>query len=115
MRNEYDYILAESDSKLLVDCVNDITFTPWRIHDEVHELKGHMETTGFILSHCYREANKVADLLASLGYDNTNDVVYETFAYLPTRVKGLMNLDRWEMTNFRTMKKKRDELIWEPP
>ncbi|KAH0737521.1 hypothetical protein KY290_036226 [Solanum tuberosum] len=60
---------SESDSKLLVDCVNDINFTPWRIYDEVKELKAHMETTDFILSHFYKEANKVADLLTSLSYD----------------------------------------------
>uniref|UniRef100_M1DFI8 RNase H family protein n=1 Tax=Solanum tuberosum TaxID=4113 RepID=M1DFI8_SOLTU len=115
VRNEYDYTLAESDSKVLVDCVNDINSIPWRIYDEVRELKAHMETTGFILSHCYREANKVADHLASLSYDNPNDMAYDVFAELPTRVKGLMNMDRWEMTNFRTMKKKRNDLIWEPP
>jgi len=95
--------------------VNDINFTPWRIHDEVKELKAHMETTDFILSHCYREANKVADLLVSLGYDNGNNKTYKSFAYLPTRVKGLMNMDRWEMTNFRTIKKKRNNLILDPP
>ncbi|KAK6776221.1 hypothetical protein RDI58_027222 [Solanum bulbocastanum] len=80
VRNEYDYILAESESKLFVDCVNYINFIPWRIHDEVKQLKAHMETTSFILSHYYIEANKVADLLTSLSY----------------------NMDRWEMTNFRT-------------
>ncbi|KAG5592297.1 hypothetical protein H5410_042811 [Solanum commersonii] len=74
-----------------------------------------METNGFILSHCYREVNKVVDLLASLSYDNPNNMVYDAFGELPTRVKGLMNMDRWEMTNFRTMKKKRNDLIWEPP
>lgn len=92
--------------------MNDINFTPWRIHDKVKELKG---TTGFILSHCYREANKVADLLASLGYDNGNNKTYESFVDLPTRVKGLMSMDRCEMTNFRTMKKKSNELVWDPP
>lgn len=91
--NKYEFILAESDSRLLVNCVNDLIITPWRIHDEGKELKDHMENTGFILNH-YREANKVADAPASMSSSNPGNTLYEDFVDLPAGVKGLMTMDR---------------------
>lgn len=96
--NGYEFILAESDSKLLVDCVNDLSIIPWRIQDEVKELKDHMENTVFILNLCYREANKVADALASMSFLNPCNNLYKDFAFLPFGVKGLMTMDKWGQT-----------------
>ncbi|KAG5599739.1 hypothetical protein H5410_031109 [Solanum commersonii] len=43
INNEYEFILAESDSKLLVNCVNGQNSTPWKMQKEVEELKAYME------------------------------------------------------------------------
>ncbi|KAH0698662.1 hypothetical protein KY284_012877 [Solanum tuberosum] len=115
INNEYEFILVESDSKLLVNCVNDQNSTPWKMQKEVEELKAHMENTSYILRHCYREANKVADKLASLCHTNQHSTMFTTFAELPRRIKGLMTMDRWNMINFRTIRKKKIEIIWDPP
>jgi len=111
INNEYEFILAESDSKLLVNCVNDQNSTPWKMQKEVEELKAHMENTSYILRHCYREANKVADKLASLCHTNQQSTMFTTFAELPRRIKGLMTMDRWNMANFRTIRKNKIEII----
>lgn len=114
INNGYEFILAESDSKLLVECVNDLSSTPWRIQKEVKELKESMIDTGFILKHCYRETNKVADKLASLSHVDPQCKLYEVFADLPSEVKGLMTIDKWNMPAFRTFERK-EELTWDPP
>ncbi|KAH0698186.1 hypothetical protein KY290_014401 [Solanum tuberosum] len=98
--NGHEFILAESDSRLLVDCVNNSSVTPWRILEEVNELKNHMETTGFILNHCF---------------SSPGNILYEYFEELPAKVKGLMTMDRWGVTSFRTRQKKKQDLIWDPP
>ncbi|KAH0661548.1 hypothetical protein KY284_026479 [Solanum tuberosum] len=102
---------TKSDSKLLVNCVNDQNSTPWKMQKEVEELKAHMENTCYILRHCYREANKVADKLASLYHTNQQSTMFTTFAELPRRIKGLMTMDRWNMANFRTIRKNKIEII----
>ncbi|KAH0722875.1 hypothetical protein KY289_005919 [Solanum tuberosum] len=92
--NGYDIILTESNSKLLVECVNDLNQTPWRILKEVSNLKVQMENIGFILQHCYREANKVADNLVSLSFVEPHNQTYEAFVDLPAEARGLMTMDR---------------------
>ena len=46
-----------------------------------------IETASFILNQYYRETNKVADHLATLSYENPNDMAYDVFVELPSRVK----------------------------
>ncbi|XP_059301777.1 uncharacterized protein LOC132053678 [Lycium ferocissimum] len=73
IQNAYEYIIAESDSKILVDSVNEAISIPWRMIKEVEELRQYIEQTDFIMQHCYREGNKVADKLAALSHGNTNN------------------------------------------
>ncbi|PHT42837.1 hypothetical protein CQW23_16862 [Capsicum baccatum] len=107
--NRYDMILVESDSKLLVDCVNEFDVASWRIQKEVEELKVHIDTTGYTLKHCFREANKVAGLLASLSFSHPHNRVNEDFNELPTGVKGLMTMDKWDMASLRISRRKKKE------
>ncbi|WMV51652.1 hypothetical protein MTR67_045037 [Solanum verrucosum] len=113
--NGYDMIIAESNSKLLVECVNDLNQNPWRILTEVSNLKVQMENTSFILQRCYREANKVANKLVSLSFAEPHNQTYKAFVDLPAEVRGLMTMDRWSLGNCRLIKKKKRELSWEPP
>lgn len=57
LANNYQCTVTESDSKLLVDCVNGINTTPWRIATEVQELKEIMNQPKVTLNYCYREGN----------------------------------------------------------
>jgi len=42
--------------------------TPWRIKDMFQEIMKIVEDHGYHISHCFREANKPADKLASLSH-----------------------------------------------
>ncbi|XP_070036619.1 uncharacterized protein [Nicotiana tomentosiformis] len=113
--NRFDKIIANSDSKLLVDCVNGYSGTPWRILKEVEKLKVHKEQAGFLLDHCFREINQVADKLPSMSYTFSQSHIFQNFAELPRQVKGLMAVDRWNLPTFRTSNKKRTDIIFQPP
>ncbi|KAH0769665.1 hypothetical protein KY290_013646 [Solanum tuberosum] len=51
--------------------------------------------------HCFREANKPAEKLASLSHG--------------AEVRGLINMDRWEFPSFRMKPVKPSYLVYEPP
>lgn len=67
--------------------MNDLSITPWRIQREVEELKNHMNTTGYILKHCFREVNQVADKLAAGSHDEQTNKFYYGFEELPRKSK----------------------------
>ncbi|XP_060182070.1 uncharacterized protein LOC132611702 [Lycium barbarum] len=62
--------LAEAASFCLV--LNGNWQSPWRIEDIVNRIKYLMELNQITTNHCFREANKVADKLASLSHSNGN-------------------------------------------
>ncbi|WMV41788.1 hypothetical protein MTR67_035173 [Solanum verrucosum] len=64
----YDRIWGETDSLLLFKCINGEWRTPWRLDKLIHEAQEIVESHGFIISHCFREANKLVDKLASKSY-----------------------------------------------
>lgn len=115
LSNGLQYISAESDSKLLVECVNGRYATPWRISKEVEELKEVMVHSKLTVKHCYRESNQVADKLASLSHILTHAQVFHDFADLPPQVRGLMNMNRWNMTVLRRFKLKKSNIAFEQP
>lgn len=46
--------------------------------------------------HCYREANRVADMfgrLVTLSHNHKKLCIYYTFGLLPEQIKGLVNTD----------------------
>ncbi|KAG5568381.1 hypothetical protein H5410_064601, partial [Solanum commersonii] len=67
--------------------------TPWRIKDMIQETMKIVEDHGYHISHCFREANKPADKLASLSHGVEEIHVFNSFSSLPKQVKGLINMD----------------------
>lgn len=64
--------------------------------------------------HCLREANKVADKLASLIHNLTNAQIYSKLNAIPGIVKGFLNMDKWKFPSFRAKKCKPSFLIYNP-
>lgn len=108
-------IIAEADSKLLVNATNEASQAPWRLVELVDRIKEIMEERGVIVQHCYREANKVADKLAFLSHIHKKNWIFTAYTGLPSSVRGLLQLDRLEMASFRVRQKKAAELHFEPP
>lgn len=115
INNGLHSILAETDSKLLVDCLNGNKCVPWRISDEINEFRSLREQTVFNLNHCFRESNQVADKLASLSHDSLQNQPFHNFDELPRQVRGIMNMDKWSLPAFRIVDKRRTDITFEPP
>ncbi|KAK4722553.1 hypothetical protein R3W88_012786 [Solanum pinnatisectum] len=60
-----------------------------------------MEGAEVSISHCYREANQVADFLAKLASSSGNGTFYFSYQQLPKEAKGLFQLDRWQLPCIR--------------
>ncbi|CAL2255073.1 unnamed protein product [Prunus armeniaca] len=61
-------ILVEGDSKLIIDCVNNLVSVPWSISllvQDIRLLSSYCKEVSF--QHIFREANFTADAIASLG------------------------------------------------
>ena len=56
-----------------------------------------MEGAEVSISHCYREANQVADFLAKLASSSGNGIFYFSYQQLPKEAKGSFN---WRDGNY---------------
>lgn len=108
-------IIKEADSKLLMSCVNEETESPWRMLQIIEEIKEIVNNKGVVLMHYYRKANTVADKLATLSHKHHQSLVFTRFEDPPRMVRGLMSLDKWEMTSFRIRQLKPTEIQFELP
>jgi len=97
----YDRIWGEMDSLLLVKCINGEWKMPWRLDKSIQEAQQIVESHGFITSHCFREAKKPTDILASMSYSVDAIHDFNSFSDLPREVRGLINTDKWELPSFR--------------
>ena len=96
-----DSLIFESVSLLLVHILLKKSRCPWSICGEMEQVE-QMAGGGLWIVHCYREANKVADVLSNVGWANqTQGVrVYESFAGLPFLARGAYRLDRLAFPSF---------------
>ena len=53
-----------------------------------------------MVTHCYREANKVADALSNFGCSNQNITFFVGDANLPRQIKGEACIDRLGLPSF---------------
>ncbi|KAI5355434.1 hypothetical protein L3X38_008329 [Prunus dulcis] len=68
IHNGWRKVLAEGDSKLIIDCINNKVSIPWSIHlivQDIRLLSSYCEAISF--QHIFRKANFTADTLVNLG------------------------------------------------
>ncbi|GLJ34459.1 hypothetical protein SUGI_0692980 [Cryptomeria japonica] len=58
-------VILEGDSKLLVNCLNNVTSPPWEIKEIIGRCKCLIELFDEIKIHVYREGNRSNDLIAN--------------------------------------------------
>lgn len=71
-------VIAEVDSKFLMTCIKGETTTPWNMLAEVGAIKKEVQRRRIRVQHCYREANRAADKLASISHDHRESMLYST-------------------------------------
>uniref|UniRef100_M1D3M3 RNase H family protein n=1 Tax=Solanum tuberosum TaxID=4113 RepID=M1D3M3_SOLTU len=113
--NGYNNITGETDSLLLQNCIQNFWSSPWRIIETVEEIRKLVCRYDIQINHCFKEANKVADKLASMSHSINSVKIYTDHNSLPRKVKGLFNLDRWQFPSFRTKRKKPSLIYFDPP
>ncbi|XP_060195123.1 uncharacterized protein LOC132624345 [Lycium barbarum] len=65
--NGINLVWGEIDSLVLIKCIKRDWKPPWKIAKEIQQNQNLVEENGFNISHCFREANKLADKLASFS------------------------------------------------
>ncbi|KAG5620548.1 hypothetical protein H5410_005766, partial [Solanum commersonii] len=70
------------------------------------EIKKLVIDHGVITRHCFIEANKVAEKLASISHNIDVIKVYTQYIDLPTTIRGLLTTDRWQFPSFRVKMRK---------
>ncbi|XP_075099097.1 uncharacterized protein LOC142175982 [Nicotiana tabacum] len=113
--NGYGLSLGETDSMLLTKCIRREWKVPWKIESIITEIQDIVEEHGFVINHCFREANKPADKLASLSHISNIIHVFNSFVDFPNQVKGLVNMDRWDIPSFRIKIAKPGHVIHDLP
>ncbi|XP_060214024.1 uncharacterized protein LOC132641152 isoform X2 [Lycium barbarum] len=78
LNNGFNLILGETDSLLLQNCITNQWTSPWKIEETVKKIKQLMIDNGVITRHCFREANEVADKLATQGHRSNENCIYTT-------------------------------------
>lgn len=74
---QHQRVIVKSDSKLLINSVNGVCETPWKIKMLVKDIKA--ISTVFLsihFRHVYREANLVTYVITELGHDVYNVVIW---------------------------------------
>ncbi|KAK4341343.1 hypothetical protein RND71_039844 [Anisodus tanguticus] len=115
IQNGFNMVVGETDSLLLHNCIQDIWLSPWRIESIVSKIKFLMESNQVSTNHSFREANKVANKLASLSHTTGHTCIYTNYDTLPRQIKGLLNTDRWQLSSFRVRRRKHGAIIYDPP
>ncbi|CAL8155365.1 unnamed protein product [Prunus armeniaca] len=70
IHNGWRKILVEGNSKLIIDCVNNVVSVPWSISllvQDIRVLSSYCEEISF--QHIFREANFTTNVVASLGHN----------------------------------------------
>ncbi|KAG5590615.1 hypothetical protein H5410_041129 [Solanum commersonii] len=88
---------------------------PWRILHIINEVQELVEKNGFEIKQCFREANRPTDKLASMSHNFESIHVFYSHIELPNQVKGLVNMDKWDIHSFRIKMNKPSHIIYDPP
>ncbi|OIT19637.1 hypothetical protein A4A49_55186 [Nicotiana attenuata] len=115
IRMRYYLVIGETDSMLLQNCISKKVATLWRLEETMKKIRRIVNDHDIITRHCFREVNKVMDNLASLSYNTDEIQIFTQFNRLPSQIRGVLNVDRWQLPSFRVKKRKPGVLIFEPP
>ncbi|XP_071902587.1 uncharacterized protein [Coffea arabica] len=99
----YSNLHLESDSFTLVQIIQGKARCPWRSQGDLQDL---LQVSRFVrrVSHCFREANRPADRLASVGADSGQTITYHSLRDLPSLVRGDVSLDQLGVPSLRRVR-----------
>ncbi|XP_027072036.2 uncharacterized protein [Coffea arabica] len=92
----FSMVQVESDSQVLVRVVAGSFSIPWAVRPLIRAIRAILPL-GVRLSHCFREANTVADSLAAVGVACSGHLDYPTLSSLPRLSRSFFVLDREQL------------------
>ncbi|XP_027171434.1 uncharacterized protein LOC113771000 [Coffea eugenioides] len=92
-------VRAESDSLALVQMVNSGVVARWPLCNVLRRIRHLLMELGATVTHVFREANMVADALASLQVGH--DMMYLSEDAIPRRIKTLLRFDTLNIPHVR--------------
>ena len=93
-------VQIECDSATLINLVTGKTKVLWRLHGVFKRIDRCRQLVASY-SHCYREANRVADALANLGQQSHNFLFSQSGSKIPNNIKSLIHQDLIGLCNLR--------------
>lgn len=105
-------VIVEVDSASMI---KEESCTLWRLIQIVDKVSQIEREKRADVKRCYREANKVTNMLIAISHINKQCIIFSDFAGLPRYIRGLLNLYRLEITFFRVGQKKTAEIKFKPP
>ncbi|XP_027118706.2 uncharacterized protein [Coffea arabica] len=96
---------VQLDSLVLVGILQKTFQCPWHIRRAVWQIWQLLGDSPRV-AHCYREANKVADILSNVGVSHPGHQVrvYEHVGLIPQLVRGALRLDRLGLPSVRKVR-----------
>ena len=97
-------LMVETDSLLLQRILSRSYRCPWSIRGEVGKIE-QVTRGGLQITYCYREANKVSDVLANAGSAHLYHLgcIYDSVAGLPTMARGEYQMDKLACWSLSTL------------
>ena len=96
--------IVEGDSKILIEVLRGYCSILAAVLPIIRRIR-QISDTGLLYQHIYREGNAVADGLASLRCESNGFCLYLSFQSSLRTLKGLYNVDRLLVGNFRYVKR----------
>jgi len=87
-RAGYDKYDLELDSMVVTNMLEEKGTNNLKLKNIIKRIVNAMEGAEVSISHCYREANQVADFLAKLASSSGNGTFYFSYQQLPKEAKG---------------------------
>lgn len=101
VRSKLPPCVIETDSLLMKRVLDEIWEPPWHIVGQVEEIPNLMSRCVVAVTHVLREGNKLADHLANLTLELNAHIQAESFCYLDTHGKKILNSDKMQVPYIR--------------
>ncbi|KAK2655735.1 hypothetical protein Ddye_008787 [Dipteronia dyeriana] len=93
------WLCLETDSRAVISCFSNLEYSPpWHLCNFGFHSKYLINQMHFVITHTFREGNKVADILANEGLKVSGYVWWDN---PPSCIAKQLHLDSWGVPAFR--------------
>ncbi|XP_060201453.1 uncharacterized protein LOC132629989 [Lycium barbarum] len=97
----YTNFTLELDSKVIATMLDNNLVTNMKLKQVLDTIRSIKNRVGIQVSHCFREGNHVADLLAKFASTSNQNLLTKSLLHLPRQARGSFQLDKWQLPSLR--------------